>query len=189
MLEHRHTALTVRALMRNPSIHRQHAQQRQCHDQQRRQWRQRTGCQGGDAGQIGQRREVVHTRQAHDLPPRLRLGVALISLRADRLDTMSQQPAGQRMCGLLSGRRVLHPRRTGEWPDVTHSSSSSSPRTVAPALGSLRANQPTRHSLYALAKDFRALTSSRRHLDRTFGRPRPAVCPVLPKKSELRAVL
>ena len=50
-------------------------EQRQRDDQQRRQRRQGTGGQRGDAGQVGQGGEVVDAGQAHDLPPRVRLGV------------------------------------------------------------------------------------------------------------------
>nr|WP_240974317.1 hypothetical protein [Arthrobacter sp. SF27] len=93
VLEHRHRTLPVRARLRHPAVHREHAQQRQRDDQQRGQRREHAGGQRGDRRQVGQRGEVVHAGQAHDLPPRLLSAVGFRTRRPDRLDNVRGQPA------------------------------------------------------------------------------------------------
>ena len=69
VLEHRDAALAVRAHLGDAVVHRQRAEQRDQHEDERRDRRERAGREKGDAGLIAERREVVDAGQAHHLPP------------------------------------------------------------------------------------------------------------------------
>ncbi len=98
--EHRHRALPVRAFLGHAPVHRQHAQQRQGHDQEGGQRRQGTRGERGDARQVGQGGKVVHAGQAHDLPPALLRRMVFRRLGAHRLvDPVFQQPPDERVAG------------------------------------------------------------------------------------------
>ena len=58
------------------------AEQREQHQDERGERRQRAGGEKRDAGLVGQRREVVDAGEAHDLPPGV--GVRRRGVRADR---------------------------------------------------------------------------------------------------------
>ena len=61
-------------------------------EHERRDWRERAGGEKRDAGLVGERREIVDTREAHDLPPLG--GVHRPGVRADRLkDPALEKPA------------------------------------------------------------------------------------------------
>src|SRR5690349_3256411 len=66
MLEHGDRAFAVWALARDPTVHRQRAEERDQHQDKRGDGRQHTGGEGGDARLITESREVVDASQAHD---------------------------------------------------------------------------------------------------------------------------
>ena len=72
-LQHTDAAVAVRAFLGHPAVHRQRPEQRDDHQHQRGERRQRPGGQRRDARLIPQRRKVVHPGQAHHLPPRMGL--------------------------------------------------------------------------------------------------------------------
>ena len=82
ILEHEDAALTVRAHLRDAVVHGQRAEQRQQHEDERRDRRQGAGGDERDAWLIRERRKIVHARQAHHLPPGRRVGGA--DMRSDR---------------------------------------------------------------------------------------------------------
>ena len=69
LLEHRDAALPVRAQLGDAPVHRQRAEERQQHEDQRGERRQDSGGEERDAGLVAERREIVDAREAHDLPP------------------------------------------------------------------------------------------------------------------------
>ena len=71
-------------------VDRQRAEQRQQHEDERRERREGAGGEERDAGLVAERREVVDARQAHDLPPGGRMSRA--GGRSARLDQPVIQP-------------------------------------------------------------------------------------------------
>ena len=69
--EHRQAAIAVRALLRDPPIHRQGPQQGDEHENEGGEWRQGSGRKRSDARLVAQGREIVDAGEAHDPPPRL----------------------------------------------------------------------------------------------------------------------
>ena len=69
VLEHQDAALAVGAHLGDAVVHRQRAEDRDQHEDQRGNRRERAGGEKRDAGLIRQRRKVVDARQAHHLPP------------------------------------------------------------------------------------------------------------------------
>ena len=67
-------AFAVRAQLRHAAVHRQCRAQREQHEDEGRHGREHAGREEGDAGLIPERREVVHARQAHHLPPGVGVG-------------------------------------------------------------------------------------------------------------------
>jgi hypothetical protein len=65
----------VRARLGHAPVHGQRAEERHDDQDQCCKWRQQPCSQRGDAWLISQRGEVVHARQAHDLPPGPLMGV------------------------------------------------------------------------------------------------------------------
>ena len=72
-LEHRDRALPVRALGRHPAVDRQRAEQREQHQDERRERAEQPGGEERDARLVPEGGEVVDPGQAHDLPPGVRL--------------------------------------------------------------------------------------------------------------------
>jgi len=107
VLEHGDRAFAMRALAGDPAVDRQGPQQRQQDEDQRGDGREGAGGQGGDAGLVAQRGEIVDAGQAHHLPPR----VLVVSPFLDRgplrlLEVTPEQPAlegaGGTVLGLLA---------------------------------------------------------------------------------------
>ena len=69
VLEHQDAALPVRAHLGDAVVHRQRAEERQQHEDERGDRRERAGGDERDAGLVGQRRKIVDAGQAHHLPP------------------------------------------------------------------------------------------------------------------------
>ena len=100
LLENRDAALAVRAHPRDPAVHRQRAEQRQQHQDERGDGREEAGGEKRDAGLVGEGREVVDARQAHDAPPRGR--VSRLGVRADGFVVTLEKPDFE---AVLEGRR------------------------------------------------------------------------------------
>ncbi len=94
VLKHRDRAVAVRAGLGHALVHRQRAEEREQDEDERRYRRERPGGEGGDAGLVAERREVVHARQAHHLPPGVRVVLPLALVRPlDLFDLPLKQPA------------------------------------------------------------------------------------------------
>jgi hypothetical protein len=99
LFEHRDRALAVRALARDAAVDGERAEEGEQHEDERRHGRERAGGEEGDARLVAQSREVVHARQAHHLPPRVLVVVALPLVRAFRglrLVQPLEHPAAER---------------------------------------------------------------------------------------------
>ncbi len=83
IFEERDAALTVWAELGDPSVHREGAEQRQQHEDERGERRQQPRCKEGNTRLVTQRREIVDAGEAHDLPPgrlmHLRLGISRLA--------------------------------------------------------------------------------------------------------------
>ena len=114
LFEHRDTALSVRAQLRHAPVHRERAEERQQHQDQRRQRREHAGRQERDAGLISERREVVHAGEAHDLPPGGLVDLRRRRMRALRLLNPLEEPLGKTplpvRCCTVRHRRQISPR-------------------------------------------------------------------------------
>ncbi len=69
VLQHGEAALSVRAEGGDPVVDRQRPEQREQHQHHRREWREVARSDERDAGLVAECGEVVHAREAHDLPP------------------------------------------------------------------------------------------------------------------------
>src|SRR5437867_1561383 len=61
--KHRNRALTVRAFLRDPTVNWQRAQQRQQHEDYRRDWRESAGGEEGNPWLVTKRRKVINAGQ------------------------------------------------------------------------------------------------------------------------------
>ena len=96
-LQHRDRAVAVRALAGDAAVHRQRAEERDQHQDQGRDRRERAGGEGGDAGLVAERREVVDAGQAHHLPPGMLVVRQVARVRPFHLVRLSlQQPFSER---------------------------------------------------------------------------------------------
>ena len=109
----------MRALLGDPSVHRQHAEQGQGDDQERRDRRDGSGREDGDRGEVRQRREVVDAGQAHHLPPRVAFDGRLFDLGTDGRDGVLEQPSGEPR-GRAAGRGTRHAGRELELGPIAH---------------------------------------------------------------------
>uniref|UniRef100_A0A942SYN9 Uncharacterized protein n=1 Tax=Neobacillus citreus TaxID=2833578 RepID=A0A942SYN9_9BACI len=108
LLQHHDGAGTLEAVLRDPAVDRQCAEQCHEHEHDRGDRRQQPGGEGGDRGLVPQRREVVDTGQAHDPPPRvglLHLDLVRALVRGAALGPLQHPPAqaGAAVEGLLGG--------------------------------------------------------------------------------------
>src|SRR5690606_25138957 len=69
--EHGKRAVAVRAFFRNAAIHRQSTEQREQYKNESCERRESSDGKQSDSRLISEGREIVHTRQAHHLPPRM----------------------------------------------------------------------------------------------------------------------
>ena len=90
ILEHQDAALAVGAHLRDAVVHGQGAEEREQHEDERRDRRQGAGGDERDARLIGERREIVHAGETHDLPPGGRVGRP--DVRSDRPVVSFVQP-------------------------------------------------------------------------------------------------
>ncbi len=97
MFEHRDGAFAVRTLGGDSPVDGERAEERQQDEDERRNRRERPGGEGGDAGLVAQSREIVHARQAHHLPPLVRVVLPLTLVRPlDLLELALEQPTLER---------------------------------------------------------------------------------------------
>src|SRR3569832_88751 len=71
ILEHRDRAVAVWTLCSYAPVHRQRAEKRKQDQYESRDWRECAGSQECDAGLITECGEIIHTGEAHHLPPRM----------------------------------------------------------------------------------------------------------------------
>src|SRR5215210_6305986 len=113
LLQHSYGALPVGAPARDDPVHGQRPEEGEKHYEHGRDGGEDPRRREGYAGDVAERREVVHTGQTHYLPPRVLVGVALARPRAlGLLYTVFEQPAGE----AISGRRGWSRRLSHEIP-------------------------------------------------------------------------
>ena len=78
--------LPVRAELRDAAVHRQRAEEREQHEDERGERREEAGGEKRDPGLVAERREVIDPGQAHHLPPGGLVGLGLALGRADALE-------------------------------------------------------------------------------------------------------
>ncbi|CAH0324841.1 hypothetical protein SRABI128_05059 [Microbacterium sp. Bi128] len=94
-LQHGDGPFAARTFAGHPAVHRQCAQQGHGDQDQGGQRRNHAGRERGDGGLVAQRGEVVHAGQAHDLPPRVLLQVAVAHGPGPLMDTLGVLQAEQ----------------------------------------------------------------------------------------------
>ena len=92
LLEDRDAALSVRAEHRHAVVHRERAEEREQDQNEGGERRDDSGGKKCDARLVAERREVVHARQAHHLPPRLTGGRRRAPSVAFRLPNPFEEP-------------------------------------------------------------------------------------------------
>src|SRR5215216_7954600 len=81
ILEHRDRAVAIRTLRRDTPVHRERAKQREEDQNECSDWRQCACGQESDAGLVTECRKIIHTGQAHHLPPRVLLVCGRVPVR------------------------------------------------------------------------------------------------------------
>ena len=107
------------ALLGNPPVHRQYAEQGQRDDQQCGDRRDRAGGEDGDRGKVRQGGEVVDARQGHHLPPGMLRDRRLLDFRAGGRHLVLEEPSRERR-PRATGCRPRHAGRELELGPIAH---------------------------------------------------------------------